>query len=261
MKITLFLRLTKYETLNVLRSRWILFYSAALALMSFVFLYLAGDPEKALVTVATVVTVLVPLVAVLFSSFSWYNSERLTELLTVQPIRRGWIFLARFFALTATLTGGFLIGVGLPFVLRGAWIPQVPWVLALGCYLSVAFVSLGLMIGSSVQDRMRGVGLSFALWFYFVLVHDLVLMVVLILLKDYPLDFAASVAAAVNPIGLSRVMSLVLLDAPMLLGHAGALVREVLLGWRGQALAVAIVVFWAVAPALIGGRIFSRRDL
>lgn len=254
-------KLIKYEFLNIIRSRWVFFYTLFLFLMSGVFLYIAGTPSKALVTVSSVITALIPLTCILFTSFYWYNSDRLTELLLTQPIGRGVVIISRFLAMSLSLGFGFFIGVGIPFIIRGAWGIQLFWVAFFGGFLAVVFSALGILIGVMVPDKMRGVGLAFAVWFYFILAHDLVVMLILVATKEYPMDFVAAMLAAVNPIGLTRVILLILQDASMLLGHAGAVVNEALTGIKGQLAAGAIVLFWLVVPILCAYRSFSKRDL
>ncbi len=259
--MNIILKLLKYEIKNVIRSRWVIVYTAALLFLSVVFLYLAGSSGKALVTVSTVITVLVPLTCILFTTFYWYNSDRLTELLVTQPINRGAVVCSRFLALSLSLGVGFFLGVVLPFLLSGQLALHLLWVSFFGGFLAVVFCGLGILIGVLVPDRMRGVGLAFATWLYFVVLHDMLVLILLILLKEFPMDLAASVLASVNPIGLTRVILLVLQDAAMLLGHSGAMVRELMLGMRGWILAGLIVTFWTLVPILVAWRGFNRRDL
>lgn len=259
--MTMILKLLKYEFLNIIRSRWVFFYTLFLFLLSSVFLYLAGSSAKALVTISSVMTVLVPLTCILFTSFYWYNSDRLTELLLTQPLSRGVIVLSRFLAMSLSLGLGFLIGVVIPFIFRGEISLNLLWVSFFGGFLAITFCALGLMIGVFVADKMRGVGLAFAIWFYFILAHDLVVMVILILAKEYPMDFVATLLAAVNPIGLTRVILLVIQDASMLLGHSGALVREILIGVKGVMMASVIIGFWLFVPIYFAYRTFLKRDL
>lgn len=254
-------KLLKYEFLNIIRSRWVFFYSAFLFLLSLVFLYVSGSPRKAIVTISSVITVLVPLTSILYTTFYWYNSDRMTELLLTQPIERKTVLFARFWAMSLSLGAGFAAGVAIPFLLRGAWGLDLLWITIFGGFLAIVFCGIGLLIAIRVNDKMRGVGLAFAIWFYFVLVHDMIILTVLILAKDYPLDFLASLLTSLNPIGLTRVVLLVQQDASMLLGHSGALVRESLLGNSGVLVAGGIFISWLVIPMILAYRNFAKRDL
>ncbi|MGZ3779622.1 MAG: ABC transporter permease subunit [Pseudobdellovibrionaceae bacterium] len=255
------MKLSKYEFLNIIRSRWVFFYTMFLFLLSVFFLFLVGNPEKALVTVSSVVTVLVPLTCVLFTSFYWYNSEKLMEILLTQPISRKSVLIARFFAMSISLGSGFFLGVIVPFLARGYFKIDLLSVCFFGFFLAMTFTAIGLLIGVAVNDKMRGVGLGFGVWFYFILAHDLLILAILIFSKDYPMDLPASVLASLNPIGLTRVILLVMQDASMLLGHSGALVREILVGPKGVLLAATIVISWLSIPFVICMKLFARRDV
>lgn len=254
-------RIMKYEFLNIIRSRWVFFYTIFLFLLSASFLFISGSPSKALVTISTVITVLVPLTCILFTNFYWYNSDRLTELLLTQPVGRATVLIARFIAMSLSLGLGFVIGVILPFVFRGEWGLQLLTVSFFGGFLAVVFCALGILVGVMVSDKMRGVGLAFAIWFYFILAHDSLVLILLLATKDYPMDVPASVLAALNPIGLTRVILLVQQDASMLLGHSGAMVREILMGLPGVIIAILIGTFWLLVPVAVALRSFLKRDL
>lgn len=259
--MNIILKLLKFEFLNIIRSRWVFFYTVFLLFLSEVFLYLAGSPDKALITLSSVIIVLVPLTCILFTSFYWYNSDRLTELLVTQPVHRGAVLVSRYLAMSLSLGLGFFIGVVVPFAIRGEWSSSLWWTTIFGGFLAVVFSGLGLLIGVYIPDRMRGVGLAFGLWFYLVLIHDMVVLTILILAKEYPMDFVATALVAVNPIGLTRVILLVLQDASMLLGHSGALIREILLGKAGFIYAIFILIFWILTPISLAYRAFLKRDL
>lgn len=254
-------RLFKYEFLNIIRSRWVLVYTILLAALSGLFLHLSGEASKALATVSMVMVILVPLTTILFSSFYWYNSDRFTELLLSQALSRRTVFSARVLALTSTLGLSFVFGSGLPFMVTGEFSLALFSTLLLGMFLSFVFCSLGVLLAIVINDRMRGMGAAFGLWFYFSILHDSLILVILLLMKDSPMDLPASVLGTLNPIGLVRVVLLVQQDASMLLGHTGALVRQTLISYTGALWAFVVGVLWIVIPFLFGLRRFFKKDI
>lgn len=254
-------KLLKFEFINILRSRWIFFYTFFLIFLSGIFLYLAGTTNKALLTITSVITILIPLTSILFTTFYWYNADKQTELLLTQPLKRQELFISRFLAMSASLGIGFFIGVIAPFFLSGLMNMQLLWVSIFGGFLAVCFCGLGSLIAVSVNDRMRGVGLSFAVWFYFVLIHDMAVIAVLTLAKDYPMDNVATIFVSINPIGITRVVLMVLQDASMLLGHSGALIHQFMLSIKGLICVIAMMLAWLSLPFLLSYKIFLRKDL
>ena len=107
---------------------------------------------------------------------------------------------------------------------------------------------------------MKGMGLVLGLWVYLAMVHDAVVLLFLIALKDYPMDFPGGVLGVVNPIGLSRVILLMIQDAPLLLGHVGMVARNILTGSAGIMISAAFVLIWILLPVAVSLRIWKKRD-
>jgi hypothetical protein len=90
--------------------------------------------------------------------------------------------------------------------------------------------------------------------------HDALTLMLLMALRDYPLDLVSGVLGAINPIGLARVTLLMANESALLLGHTGALVRAIMTSYIGYLLAGGITIAWIVIPSLLAGRAFLRRD-
>lgn len=256
-----FLKLFKWEMLNVARSKWVFALALLVLVLAETFIRMAGEFEKAVTSLASVTVVLVPLASALFSNFYWYSSERATELLLTQPIPRRALFNARFLALSIALGLSFAIGIATPFVLHGA--SSYGWIVltAIGVFLAIVFTAVGSLISILVPDRMKGVGLVLGLWLYLVIVHDGLILLMLLGLGDYPLDVPGAIVGSLNPIGLARLALLVQQDAALLLGHTGALMAKLMTGTVGQAIGCAMAFLWVVAPAGFGLRRFLKKDL
>jgi Cu-processing system permease protein len=255
-----FLKLFKWELVNVARNRWVFALAVLVLVLAETFIRMAGDFGKALTSLTSVTIVLVPLAAALFSNFYWYSSERATELLLTQPLRRGALFWARFLAIVLALGASFAIGTSLPFIIHGD--PSPGWLVlaAVGAFLCVVFTAIGSFFAVVVTDRMKGVGLVLGLWLYLVIVHDGLILLALLGCADYPMDVPGALLGSLNPIGLSRLALLVQQDAALLLGHTGALMARLLTGTTGWLIGGLLALAWMAAPAALGLRRFLRRD-
>ncbi len=253
-------KILKYEFLNIIRSRWILFFSILLFVLSFALIQITGDYEKSLVALLSITSVLVPLVALFFTTVSWYYSDRFTELLLTQPIPRRQIFFARVLSLIASLSLCSGLAPAVPFLIRGYFsMGLLSWMGSV-LFLSAVFTLMGLWVGISVADRIKGIGAAFGLWLYFTLIHDGVTLLVLVFFKDYPMDWVAALIGCLNPIGLVRVVLLTIFDSALLLGHTGAIVREFMLGLGGQVVSLGIAGLWISIPTLFAYKKFNSRD-
>lgn len=235
-------------------------YGLSLALCTTGFAHLVDDSRKAELALVNIIGVLVPLVSILFCTTYWYNTERFTELLLSQPVSRRRLFWSRALALAGALILIGVVGIAIPSLLSGITDSGLVWLLLALSFLSAVFGFFGTAIGVFVSDKMWGIGLALAVWSYFELLHDGILLTVIIAFRDYPLDLVTSLACALNPVSLARVALLMIFDAPLLLGHAGALVRRLVEGQSGLLYSTFAALLWISLPVLLAFRKFSRRD-
>ena len=253
-------KILKYEFLNILRNRWIFMYSIFVALTLFSIQKITGEYEKTFLTFSTLAVVFIPLISSLFTSLYWYYNDRFTLLLMTQPLKRNLIFFSRFIAITTSLSICFGLGILLGAILSNNYSLDLLLLFGVGTLLNFIFVALSMMISASFEDRMRGIGIVFAIWLYFVFAHDGIVLLTLISLREYPMEITGGIIGSANPIGLARVVLLMYNNGSLLLGHTGALVREILTSWIGYFWAIGVSFTWAVVPLLLGGRLFSKRD-
>ena len=188
----------------------------------------------------------------------WYHAR--TEWLLTQPVGRFEILAARWCALTLALTTTLGVGLLTPFLVTASWDSGLVLLTASSTFLTIVFVTVGIGIATVFSDRVRGIGAALALWFYFALIHDALILLVLLAFKEYPLDGVAAILGSLNPIGLVRVAHILKADAAMLLSYTGALSRNLMTGWQGPTLAAVVCLAWLVGPAFVAIRRFARKD-
>lgn len=150
----LFRKLFKYELKNILRSKTVLLGSFLLFVLTLSLIKISGDFSKSILVLFSALSVLVPLLAMLFASVYWYYSDRFTQLVLTMPLKRSEFFWARWTALVLALGGSLFVSLVAGFsVYSGlSWHLFVMW--ALLFYLVVIFISLCLFITIVISDRM-----------------------------------------------------------------------------------------------------------
>ena len=250
----------RYECFNALRSKWLYAYTSLLTTTIFGLAYLAADIRRTELVLISVLILLVPLVSMLFTTAYWYGSELFTELLVAQPVSRRSIFWARIISIVASLTTCLAIALFVPTVTLFGFDRSLVW-LFLGMALAGAvFCCLGTLVATYVIDRLWGIGLGLAIWFYFIAVHDGLLLLLLYWFREYPLDHLGAGACAFNALSIVRVGLLLYFDAPLLLGHAGALVSGLAEGKMVVPIFFGLIGGWLVIPLVFAQRRFARRD-
>jgi Cu-processing system permease protein len=257
-------KLVKYQLHDVLRSRWLIAYTLFYALVTDALLRFSGDGAKALLSLVNVVLFIIPLVNVVFGTIYLYNAREFTELLLAQPVSRRQLYAGLYLGLTVPLALGFAAGVGAPFLLHGAvgagQLGTLVTLLFTGCALSFVFTALAFVIALRFDDRIKGLGVAIAVWLGLAVLYDGLVLVLVAVFADYPLERAVLGLMVANPVDLARVMLLLQFDVSALMGYTGAVFRKFFGSAGGMTLAVVALALWAALPAALGARLFRRKD-
>ena len=253
-------KVIKYVTLDILRSRIILFYTLFLLALSLSIFNLEDNAAKGLLSMLNILLILVPLVSLVFSTIYMYNSAEFIELMLSQPIRRWHLLFSLFTGLCLSMILAFLAGAGLPVILLEG--SATAWMMtAVGCCLSAIFVSLAVLGAVITRDKARGIGIAILIWLYFTLLYDGLLLLLLFQLSDYPLEQPMLVLCALNPVDLARLLILLKLDISALMGYTGALYREFFGSSMGIVISFFMMLLWMIVPLVIARRIFRKKNL
>lgn len=246
--------------LDILRSKIIIGYTLFLLAVSLSVFSLEDSSSKGLITLLNIILIIVPLVAIIFSTIYVYNSTEFIELLVSQPVRRKTLWLSIFIGLSLAFLLAFFIGAGIPVLI---YQPDGTGIIMIVCglLLSVIFVSLALLAAVKTRDKAKGIGLSILLWFYFSIIFDGLVLFILFQFQDYPMDKPMLLFSMLNPIDLSRIFILLHMDMSALMGYTGAIFRNFFDTGTGSIIAAFILLLWLLVPLLFSLKSFSKKDL
>jgi Cu-processing system permease protein len=253
-------KIIKYVFYDIIRNKIILAYTLFLLLLAIGLFNLGGSPDKAILSLLNLVLLTVPLISIVFATTHFYNSYEFMELLVAQPINRKKIFMSEYLGVASSLSGAFILGVGIPMLLFGATITGLYLVLT-GVFITFIFVAMAFLASVITRDKAKGIGIALLLWFYFALIYDGIVLYILYAFSDYPLENATLALTALNPIDLGRIIVLLNLDVSALMGYTGALYKSLLGNLWGIGLAFGLLLLWVIVPLLSSSSIFSRKDL
>jgi Cu-processing system permease protein len=256
-------KILRYQTRDVLRNRWIPGYALFFLLITDALFRFGGDGERVVLSLMNVVLLLVPLSAVMLGVMYLYSSREYIELLLTQPIRRNELFLGLFGGLALPLSGAYVVGVGLPFLLHGGAAGSglaLPILLGTGVLLTVVFVALAFALALLTEDRTKGMGLALLCWMGFAILYNGLVLLVIQLMADYPMDRAVIALSMLNPIDLARILLLLNLDAAALMGFTGAVFERFFGGTTGRMVTLAALSLWIAVPLLLGRHTFLRKN-
>lgn len=254
------MKLTRYVLYDILRSKVIIAYTLFLFIVSFTLFQLEENDSKAILSLLNIILIVLPLVSIVFATIHYYNSYEFIELMLSQPMSRRRIFLSEFSGVALSLLSAFGIGVGIP-VLLFAFNDTGLSLLFTGATLTLVFTSLAFLASVKAKDKARGIGVALLLWFYFALIYDGLVLMVLFSFSDYPLEKFTLLLTALNPIDLGRIFIMLKMDISALMGYTGALYKDFFGSATGMLYTTGIMLAWIVLPLWWALRNFKRKDI
>lgn len=253
-------KILKYVIADIIQNKIVLIYTIILLVISLSVFNLESSPGKGMASLLNLVLLIVPLICIIFSTIYIYNSSEFIELLVSQPLKRRTIWISFFGGLASSLSLAFLIGVGVPVLLYHADATGLIMVLS-GLFLTVVFVSIAMFAAGLTRDKAKGIGWAIALWLFFALIFDAIVLFLLFQFQDYPLENAMVVMSFFNPIDLSRIQILLQMDISALMGYTGAVFHEFFGSTTGIIISFSGLLLWIFIPLMFSLKTFRKKDL
>jgi len=254
------LRISKYVLYDIVRNKVVLAYTVFLLVISFSLFQMDDNSSKAVLSLLNIVLIVVPLISLIFSTIHWYNSYEFIELMLTQPISRNKVLLSEWAGISGSLLTAFLVGVGVPVMLYNFDSTGMA-LLLVGSLLTLVFTSIAFLAAVKSKDKARGIGAVLLLWFYFALIYDGLVLLILFAFSDYPMEKATLVLSSLNPIDLGRIYLMLQMDVSALMGYTGATYKEFFGSSLGLLYTLGIMVIWIVVPIWLAVRSFAKKDL
>jgi Cu-processing system permease protein len=246
-----------------IRNRWVLVVAAIFAVFALAIAYFGSAQQGAVgfrgidvavTSLVSLVIYLVPLIALIlgYDAIVGERERGSLELLLSMPITRFEILLGKYLGLAAALAVSTLIGFGISLL------PLTPQLGPRDVYhfagfvvsailMGMAFLSLSLLVSVLAQDRMRASGVAIGLWFFFVLVFDLLLMGALVASQG---KLGSAMFAAIlmfNPADVFRLMNIFNSEQVQNMYGLATVVPE---GMTSPQALIGIMLAWIVMPFL-----------
>jgi len=254
------LKLSRYVLYDILRSKIILAYTLFLFIVSFSMFQMEENSSKAMLSLLNIVLIVLPLVSLVFTTIHYYNSYEFIELMLSQPMSRTRILLSEFAGVSLSLLSAFFIGVGIPVLLFAADATGSALLFS-GASLTLVFTSIAFFASVKSRDKARGIGFALLLWFYFALIYDGLILLVLFTFSDYPLEKLTLLLSALNPIDLGRIFIMLKMDISALMGYTGALYKDFFGSGTGILFTTGTMLLWIIIPLWLAVRMFRKKDL
>lgn len=253
-----------------LRNRWVLAVSVIFALFALAIAYFGASQQGAVgfrnvdVTVASLVSLviyLVPLIALIlgYDAIVGERERGSLELMLSMPITRFEILLGKYLGLAGALAVSTVLGFGaglLPLApgLTAADAVHYAGFVGSAILMGLAFLSMSMLVSVLALDRVRASGAAIGLWFFYVLVFDLLLMGVLVMSAGRLGSGAFAGILMLNPADVFRLMNIFSSDQVQNMYGLATVMPERL---TDPAVLLAIMVLWIVVPFFLANWRFT----
>ncbi|BAL24716.1 ABC transporter permease [Azoarcus sp. KH32C] len=254
-----------------IRNRWVLAVALVFTVFALVIAYFGGAQqgtvgfrsiEFTIASLVSLVIYLVPLIALVlgFDAVVGERERGSLDLLLSMPITRFELLLGKYLGLAAALAFSTIVGFGLVGVVLSAQLEAASLLHYAGFIISsvllgLAFLSLAVMTSVFAADRTRASGLAIALWFFFVLVFDLILLGALVVTGGKYGGEVFPYLLLLNPADVFRILNIFSLDdVRTLYGLATVFPRALAEPW----LLGIVMAGWIAAPLGIAAWRFRK---
>ena len=247
-----------------IRNLWVLSVALIFSLFALAIAYFGTAQQGTVgfrgidVTIASLVSLviyLVPLIALIlgYDAIVGERERGSMELLLSMPITRFEILLGKYIGLSGALAVSTLAGFGaglLPMAsqLSVNDIYHYAGFVFSAILMGMAFLSLSLLVSVLASDRMRASGVAIALWFFFVLIFDLVLTGALVVSNGSLGSGMFGALLMLNPADVFRLLNIFSSEQVQSMYGLATVMPERL---TDPAILTAIMFGWIAAPFLI----------
>lgn len=244
-----------------IRNRWVLAVTVVLTVFALVISYFGSAQQGSVglrgieVTIASLVSLviyLVPLIALIlgFDAIVGERERGSLDLLLSLPITRLELLLGKFLGLAAALASSTVVGFGLVGIMLAVKLPTSAVYHYAGFVLSsvllgFSFLSMAVLVSVLAYDRTRASGVTIALWFFFVLVFDLLVLGGLVISSGGFGADAVTYLLLLNPADIFRILNIFGLDEVRTLYGLTTVFPERL---ANPILLGGMMVAWIIAP-------------
>lgn len=257
-------RIFLYSLYDMIRNRWMLYYTGFFLLLTCALLTLSSDFTQITITLTNVILSLTPLIGILFGCIYYFSSKEFIELLLTQPIKRKSVFAGIYLGLAVSLSISLVGGVLIPLTVSGHilsnGIQTLLLLLLLAIVLSIVFSLFAFIVCIRYDNKIKAFGISILLWLFFALLYDGIFLLLLMYFKEYPLEKLSTVMSILNPIDLTRILIIFKLDISAMMGFSGAVIKKFFGSNWGTVLISISLFLWVVLSFWTMLRLASRKD-
>ena len=187
-------------------------------------------------------------------------------LLLTYPVKRWQIIVGKFVGHFAILAVAILVGYGLTGSIIGlggetdsSSVAAYVGMMSSSLLLGAVFLGLGYLVSALARERATAVAYAIGVWLLFVVIYDLVLLGIVVADEAHNLNQEFfSFLLLISPTDVYRILNLTGTEVVKMMTGMTTLAETMNLN---KGILIAIMIGWVVAPMIVTGILFNRREL
>lgn len=253
-------KISKIILFDNLKNKVVVAYFILLALMSWTSMMLQDNETKGALTILNVVLFVAPLMSMIYTVIYLYDSRDFITMLLSQPIKRKSVWQSLYIGCSVSLLAAFVLGAGIPVILYSDFQTALTQLL-MGSAVTLTFSSMAFLTAMLTSDKTRGIGVGLLMWLLFTMIYDAVLLFLVFVFSEYPIEKPLMGLLMLNPLDLARFQVILQMDAAAMMGYSGALFKEFLGATGGMIVSTLLLLAWIIIPYFVSLKIFNKKDL
>ena len=253
--------IARKEFRDRLRSRWVLAVAVVLTVFALVIAYFGAAQQGAvgfkgieltIASLTSLVIYLVPLIALIlgYDAIVGERERGSFDLLLSLPLTRLELLLGKYLGLAdalafSTVAGFGLVGVVLSYGIGLTGLLDYAGFILSTLLMGLAFLSLALLFSVLTSSKVVASGAAIALWFFYVLIYDLMLVGILVVTEGQYVGGLFPILLLLNPADIFRILNIFSLEeVKSLYGLATVFPATLASPW----LLGGAMLFWILTP-------------
>ncbi|WP_017754183.1 ABC transporter permease [Calidifontibacillus oryziterrae] len=269
--------LVEKEILDSIRNRWFYTFLTIFMLLSLSIIYLGifkssglgfESFNKTTASLLNLILFLIPMITLLLggTSISGEKEQGTMNLMLSKPISATELIIGKYLGIATALIFSIMIGFGLMGMIVAFKVSVVDakaylYFVLLSALLSLAFLSISILISVLVSKRITAIIVSTIVWFFFILIYDLVVMAFASFFKGTSMAIFLLISILLNPADSIRILAIVKLGGQTIFGPSLVELTRMITNVSSEVIILTGIVAWIIVPLLLSVFFFKRSVL
>lgn len=254
----------KLEIKENIKNKWLLLYGIIFTIFIFLLSKIGvSNIYRTNMMSINLILLLLPLTSLIFSFISISESINFQEYLISLPVKRSVIFIGKLIGISSSLSFSFVVGVFLGSVIQNNNymynFNNYMVLLTTGLELIFIFNALSFLVVTVFKKKEIALLIIILLWFILFIVYDIMIINLIIIFNQYPIEKLILLITAINPIDLARLTMLFKMDVSAIMS-CSFMVYEKFLRDQGSFVCSVLLFIWIILISRLGVLFFEKKD-